>query len=313
MIVWRGSHIYIEYFLYHTPSKLSLRACDCLRGAYLREEVFLDSVVAEEYLEQALKIMIEDDKLMVSDPIVLDTMERLAKNSIWQGNLYEATLKYNKIRDILIDSLSSSSSNEDEEKEKLVKVIEVNRKLADLYIKMKAYNQAEKYLGWIIEILKGKDQEEQVLLVNQKRSLDRNKKPVVSMVTELLINNPKNVDKQFILCVNALAGLYAQKKNFEYALPIYLGMLKLIQAIVMGHLGEVFYGMDQKDDAMGWMQKGLTISKSQVDERDCDECSGVILNNLGLIHERDGNKQHAISLFSQATEYAYSSTKNMAG
>ena len=29
--------------------------------------------------------------------------------------------------------------------------------------------------------------------------------------------------------------------------------------------------------------------KSQVDERDCDEYSGVILNNLGLIHERYGN------------------------
>ncbi|CAJ0824876.1 11877_t:CDS:2 [Entrophospora sp. SA101] len=67
---------------------------------------------------------------------------------------------------------------------------------------------------------------------------------------------------------------------------------------------EVFYGMDKKDDAMGWIQKVLIISKSQVDEKDCDECSDVILDNLGLIHERNGNKQHAYRYLVKQTEYA---------
>ncbi|CAH1759693.1 12625_t:CDS:2 [Entrophospora sp. SA101] len=59
-----------------------------------------------------------------------------------------------------------------------------------------------------------------------------------------------------------------------------------------------------KDDAMGWIQKVLIISKSQVDEKDCDECSDVILDNLGLIHERNGNKQHAYRYLVKQTEYA---------
>ncbi|CAG8609499.1 8041_t:CDS:2 [Funneliformis caledonium] len=51
-------------------------------------------------------------------------------------------------------------------------------------------------------------------------------------------------------------------------------------------------------------RKGLSIAKNGDGNRDCDECAGVILNNLGLIHERRENNELAVSLYNNAIEFA---------
>jgi hypothetical protein len=38
------------------------------------------------------------------------------------------------------------------------------------------------------------------------------------------------------------------------------------------------------DDATGWAERGLKVSKAQSGQ-ECDESCGVILYNLGMLHE----------------------------
>ncbi|CAG8693718.1 12999_t:CDS:2 [Funneliformis mosseae] len=62
--------------------------------------------------------------------------------------------------------------------------------------------------------------------------------------------------------------------------------------------------MIQEKETLGWLQKGLSIAKNGDKNRDCDECAGVILNNLRLIHERRENNELAVSLYNNAIEFA---------
>ncbi|GBB97883.1 hypothetical protein RclHR1_00310011 [Rhizophagus clarus] len=185
------------------------------------------------------------------------------------------------------------------------KETEIAKKLGELYIRVQEYNTAEKYLVWAIGLLQG----------NKVELLNENDEPV-EFTSSSIFTNSSLINKDFIAITDLLASLYAKQRKYDYALTLYLGLLKMIQekqkindfecweAIVNGHLGEIFYGIGKYDEALGWLQKGLTIAKNNSGNKDCDECAGVILNNLGLIHERKGNNELAISLYTNAIEFA---------
>ncbi|CAG8812740.1 34297_t:CDS:2, partial [Racocetra persica] len=276
-LAYRGFHLYIEYFLHPTPKKLSSEARNCLRGAYFREEMVTDSHVAEVYLQRALEIAINKQNLSLDDPVVIDIWLRIAYNYVWTKKFEDASLVYRSTLELLLQSKSP---------ENFKKAIEVSKKLAEVYINMKEFDNAEKKLE----------------------------------ISTSILENSKVISDELVKCIDLLAGLYAQQKKFEFALPLYLGILKILQnkqredqnqdrwkcweAITMGHLGEVLYGLGKHNEAMGWMQQGLTISKNNSGNRDCDECSGVIFNNLGLIYEKNEEFEIAKSLYSQAISYA---------
>src|SRR4051794_8467919 len=149
LLSWRGYHFYIEHFLYSTPTKLSLTARDCLRGAFVRTKLSPDSHMAEIYLRQALQIVLEQDKLELNDPIIIDILILLGDNYIWRGNLYDAITQYRQILELLLQ-LSKEGG-----KEYLNEMIGIAKKLGDLYIKVQEYDIAEKYLVWAIGLLQG--------------------------------------------------------------------------------------------------------------------------------------------------------------
>ncbi|CAG8639414.1 2595_t:CDS:2 [Cetraspora pellucida] len=243
-----------------------------------------DSQVAEVYLRRALEIAINKQNLSLDEPVVIDIWLRIAYNYVWTKKFEDASLVYRSILELLLQSKNP---------ENFKKAIDVSKKLAEVYITMKEFDNAEKWLCWSIEI-----------------KLE---------ISTSILENSKFISEELVKCIDLLAGLYAQQKKFELALPLYLGILKTLQnklkdpnqdrwkcweAITMGHLGEVLYGLGKHDEAMGWMQQGLTISKNYRGNRDCDECSGVIFNNLGLIYEKNDNFEVAKSLYSQAISYA---------
>ncbi|KAF0386547.1 TPR-like protein [Gigaspora margarita] len=302
-IAYRGFHLYIEYFLHPTSKKLSSEARNCLRGAYFREEMVADSEIAEIYLRRALEIAINKQNLNLDDPVVIDIWLRIAYNYVWTKKFEDASLVYRSVLELLLQSKNFK------------KAIEVSKKLAEVYINMKEFDNAEKCLCWSIEMLQLDEQE-----YDNKKNwiIDDNQSGNLEIPTSIF-ENSKIISEELIKCVDLLAGLYAQQKKFELALPLYLGILKMLQnqqknqdqnrlkcweAITMGHLGEVLYGVGKHDEAMGWMQQGLTISKNNSGNRDCDECSGVIFNNLGLIYEKNENFEVAKSLYNQAILYA---------
>ncbi|RIA96500.1 hypothetical protein C1645_687896 [Glomus cerebriforme] len=297
LLSWRGYHFYIEHFQYSTPTKLSRTARDCLRGAYVRTKVSPDSHMAEIYLRQALQIVLEQDKLELNDPIVIDILQLLGDNHIWRGNLHNAIMQYKQILELLLQQPLKERGKE----------IEIAKKLGDLHIRIQEYNIAEKYLVWAIGLLQGNKVE---LLNENDESLE--------FTTTSIFTKSSLINKDFIAITDLLAGLYAKQRKYDYALTLYLGLLKVIQekkeigdftlkcweAIINGHLGEIFYDIGKYDEAMGWLQKGLSIAKNDSGNKDCDECAGVILNNLGLIHEKNGNNDLAISLYTNAIEFA---------
>ncbi|CAG8499409.1 15645_t:CDS:2 [Dentiscutata erythropus] len=290
----------------YSSLKLSSEARNCLRGAYFREEMVADPQIAEVYLRRALEIAINKQNLDLDDPVVIDIWLRIAYNYVWMKKFEDASLVYRSILELLLQSKNS---------ENFKKAIEVSKKLAEVYINMKEFDNAEKCLCWSIEMLQLDEQE-----YDNKKNwiIDDNQSGKLEIPTSIF-ENSKITNEELVKFVDLLAGLYAQQKKFELALPLYLGILKTLQnqqkdqgqdkwkcweAITMGHLGEVLYGVGKQDEAMGWMQQGLTISKNNSGNRDCDECSGVIFNNLGLVYEKNENFEVAESLYNQAILHA---------
>ncbi|KAF9968963.1 hypothetical protein BGZ73_008962 [Actinomortierella ambigua] len=62
---------------------------------------------------------------------------------------------------------------------------------------------------------------------------------------------------------------------------------------------------DKEQEALGWMQKALILAQEKSgSERDCDECAGLVLNNLGMIYEMAGDKKLALEQFKNAVVHA---------
>ncbi|KAF9438153.1 hypothetical protein BGZ76_009527 [Entomortierella beljakovae] len=61
----------------------------------------------------------------------------------------------------------------------------------------------------------------------------------------------------------------------------------------------------KEEEALGWIQKAISMAKEKSGQhRDCDECSGLGLNNLGLISEMNGNTGVALQQFKEAITHA---------
>ncbi|KAG9292951.1 hypothetical protein G9A89_016313 [Geosiphon pyriformis] len=321
-IVSRGVHLYIEHFYYSTPSSIPSKARDFLRAAYIFEEWYPNLENAQKILYDAFIIIQKEKELPPTDPIVLDILLRIANNAMRLGNLREANLDYKRIFDVLI-------YQDDEVNRK--KAIDVAKKAAKISVKVKDFRLAEDYLIWTIETLNKE------LHTNKNLSYSGNniESQVFKRTTsqDSFINLQSKMSMDLIQCTVMLAGVYATQKQFDKALPLYLGSLKMLverkatekdpekkdlskeltdsdsfhhcgDAIIMGHLGEIFYAMGKVEEAMGWFQKGFLIAKRGSGIRNCDECAGVILNNLGLINEKKGLLEDAKAFYSQALSFA---------
>lgn len=61
----------------------------------------------------------------------------------------------------------------------------------------------------------------------------------------------------------------------------------------------------KEQEAISWMQQALEMANEKSGQhRDCDECAGLALNNLGLIYEMEGKKDTALQQFQQAVHHA---------
>ncbi|CAG8501352.1 1480_t:CDS:2, partial [Acaulospora colombiana] len=250
-----------------------------------------DSSRAEIFLMRAMEFAFEQG-LGADDPVVIDIWLRLAYNHVWVGKLDESITIYRSVLETLVKS---------GKEENLKRSIDVAKKIGDLYVKVQEFDIAEKYFCWAIKMSQGDCAQ------------------LIKEHTNFVEEHPSG------------------QKKYDLALPLYLGVLKMIrsrpkdsvmqskvetkvkdisehggqeiswnclEAIIMGHIGEVFYGLGKREEALGWMQRGLNVARDGSGIRDCDECAGAILYNLGLIYEKDGKTETAISLLNQAMGFA---------
>lgn len=55
-------------------------------------------------------------------------------------------------------------------------------------------------------------------------------------------------------------------------------------AVLMCNISDAFAGLGNVEDATGWAERGLKVGSAQSGQ-ECDEGCGVILYNLGMLHE----------------------------
>ncbi|KAK9702298.1 hypothetical protein K7432_011303 [Basidiobolus ranarum] len=290
--LWKGLHLYIEYYLHPTSPNLDPAARKFLRGAYFREEMVSDPVIAAVYLGAALKIASTEQNLPDSSPEVSGILVRLGK-ALPKGYFWKEAIE--------IFERAWKASDNPESQELRVKLC---RYLGDIHMRLGEYQSAEKYLVLGMQI----SQE----------------------LRAKVSNTPQTPGPQELGIMVSMADMYALQGNYEYALPLYLGILhkakeyklmhKLdstapikgtkedditcLDAIVMGHLAEIHYGMKKYEEAISWAQKALNMAKKGVSVKECEECAGVISHNLGMIYENKGDKQEAFSYFVQAVSHA---------
>ncbi|KAL1923638.1 uncharacterized protein VTP21DRAFT_8618 [Calcarisporiella thermophila] len=302
---WQALHLYLEH-LHPTPRTFPSKARALLRAAYVREEIFPDFVVARLYLKLALRHIILAG-MDENDPSVMNVWLRMAEDQIRNGDIIEGTNEYARLREILI-------RNKLENKAALV-----SKRLGELYTRLGDFTSAEAALVWALRKLIGRE--------TGAEASEKETSPFV-----LAIENPDKVTPELAGCMVAIAGLYAMQREYQHALTLYLGTLKMIQArrslelkddetsdnwrsisqipwecleaIIAGNIGELYFGMGKEDEAVSWLQNGLNICLKNMGKRDCAECAGVILGNIGLIQEVKGDREQALANFMKAVEYA---------
>ncbi|RUP52203.1 hypothetical protein BC936DRAFT_137739 [Jimgerdemannia flammicorona] len=293
---WQGAHLYIEHFRHPTPPSLSSRARNLLHGAYIREEIAPDLELAVVYLREALRIALEDQSLDEAGDVVLNLMMRLADDEARAGNLRGSLTEYARCWRLMVRCGDPVSVR---------RAAEVAKKLGDLYIRLGEYANAEEVLAWGIHAV-----------TNQA---------TLSEASAKTTQPPSHTsDDDLLVTIQiSLANLYATQRNFPYALPLYLQSLKSVQerlktpassatgvswkclqAIIQLHLSEVLYGMRKIDEAMGWAQRALEIAQKGKGDRDCDECAGAVLNNLGMMLELQGHTDQAVLHYEHAVSQA---------
>jgi tetratricopeptide (TPR) repeat protein len=282
-IGWQGYHIYIEHFLHPTPPELKHKARNLLHGAYVREEVQPQLEIATLYVEEALRIALEEQKMEEDSDVALALRRRLAEDLNRAGNLLDSITEYSRFWKLLIKRLVDTG--EDNNANKVFELVEVSKKIGDLYIRIGDYSEAEESLAWAVHTLK---------------------------TSKADLSTEKDFQKLETLTTLSLANLYAVQRNFDLALPLYLQSLKAsnqaaqqqpeaficLTAIIQCQLSETLFGMGRKDEALGWAQTALETAKTGISEdnggsaaanvelfKDCEECAGVTLNNIGKMLE----------------------------
>ncbi|KAG2184373.1 hypothetical protein INT43_000282 [Umbelopsis isabellina] len=302
LVGWQGYHIYIEHFLHPTPPELKHKARNLLHGAYVREEVSPRLDIATIYVQEALRIALEEQKMDEDCDVALALRRRLAEDANRAGNLLDSIAEYSRFWKLLVHRLVEKGGESDSNK--VLELVDVSKRIGDLYVRIGDYTEAEESLAWAVHTL-------------QSSKAD--------------LKSHQDYMKVETLTALSLANLYAVQRNFDMALPLYLQSLKAannasqqnpeeyvcLSAIIQCQLSETLYGLGRRDEALGWAQASLETAKQGIVEteggtlaepkkstKDCQECAGVTINNIGKMLELQNQYSQAISHYNEAVRFA---------
>ncbi|KAI7819732.1 hypothetical protein BC939DRAFT_459618 [Gamsiella multidivaricata] len=174
-----------------------------------------------------------------------------------------------------------------------LKAIGVAQKLGDLYHSIKKDKQAEQYYLWSIEQLMKKHYEiEKHTGDNSGEEGLRNARDQDALQQQFNFEKlPSWMTKMDLgASLEALGGFYTSKGIYSNALPLYMRALSLVDerschaAVLMCNISDAFAGLGNIEDATGWAERGLKVGTSSSGQ-ECDEGCGVLLYNLGMLHE----------------------------
>ncbi|KAF8929136.1 hypothetical protein BGZ47_001244 [Haplosporangium gracile] len=193
-----------------------------------------------------------------------------------------------------------------------LKTVGIAQKLGDLYHALKKDQQAERYYLWSVEqLMKNHDQ---IQARSPTHSSDeerlQNARDRESMRKQFSFDNlPSWMTKTDLgASLEALGSFYTSKGVYSNALPLYMRALSLIEpnschaAVLMCNVSDAFAGLGNIEDATGWAERGLKVGSAQSGQ-ECDEGCGVILYNLGMLHEMKGDVMKAKDYYNQSKQH----------
>ncbi|CEG69091.1 hypothetical protein RMATCC62417_05230 [Rhizopus microsporus] len=266
-LIWQLAHLYIEYTMESTPKELGFKGRQLLHGAYVREQLAPDYDIASMYIREVIRIALEEQNLKENSDTIINLRLRLAEDENKSGNLLDAITEYTRAWKLLMDNGKSHDQQ----------TITAAKKIGDLYMRIDDYEHAEEFLAWAFHM-------------SEKASQD-----------DLLQSKIKL----------SLANLYAIQRNFKLSIPLLSQLLKslpeeqhCLRAIVQNQLSEIMYGLDKKDEAMGWAQTALETCTKDIKNQDCLECGAIASNNMGRMLELSSEFEQALAYYNQAIKYA---------
>lgn len=272
-----------------------------LRKALYYENYGNDPSLAIDYYRQATDMALESEELENNSPHVTGIL-------IQYGTLLEKEGKRKEAREVLSNSIghllnikaediSSQIKNIELSNTELpgsdrIKVLGIAQKLGDLSAELKDEKSAEEWYRWSVEQM-------------FKSTIPKADGSGVELDAKEKLFNAENMPKWLSntdvgAAMEALAAFYAERGNYEYALPLYLRAMSLYPAlketchasVVMCNIAEVFAGMGQYQEAIKWAEDGIELAKNPNtgtkkgdDRRICDEALGVLLYNIGMVYE----------------------------
>ncbi|KAI8066561.1 hypothetical protein BC940DRAFT_240195 [Gongronella butleri] len=288
-LIWQSYHWYIES-LSPSPGSLNYKARLLLHGAYFREEIAQDYGMAAVYMEQAVKVALEEQKLDEDSMDVIKLRLRWAHDEWYAGNLFDAITQYTLAWKSLLQHTTMTTNGKDAAQLQLTTA----KHLGDLYLRIGDNEKAEEFLAWALHAVTDQDESS-------------------ASSPELAVG---------VFC--SLASLYALQQQYQLALPLFLQSLQRIpdddhvdpaypwlcqKAIVQNQLAETLFGMGKADEALGWAQASLASVSDGLAKyngaQDCRECGAVASNNLGRLLELKNEFDDALKYYKQAQLYAY--------
>ncbi|KAG0316487.1 Insulinase (Peptidase M16), partial [Dissophora globulifera] len=182
-----------------------------------------------------------------------------------------------------------------------LKTVGIAQKLGDLYHLIGMDEQTERYYLWSVEQLMRNHEEIETRRLSgqghggtnateeERLQFARDRE---SMRVQFSFDNlPVWMTKtDFGASLEALGGFYSGKGVYSKALPLYMRALSMVDpnschaAVLMCNISDVFAGLGQTDEAVGWAERGFKVGAGNSGQ-ECDEGCGVLLFNLGVLHE----------------------------
>ncbi|KAG0185083.1 hypothetical protein DFQ28_009978 [Apophysomyces sp. BC1034] len=232
-----------------------------LRKALYYAQPGKDVTLAIQYFREALDLALESNEMERDGAPLTGIM-------IQMGVVYESLGRFPEARQVLslalhhLLRLESTGDVFDTELESFTaqtqrKVVGIAQKLGDIAEAMHQDEEAEKWYTWSVEHL---------LKISSRPISEYGDSDQVVFDEEHMPEWLTHTEVGAAL--ESLGSFYATRKNYSFAIPLYLRALSLAglqscqSAVLMNNLSEAYAGINQFEDAKQWAQKGLDLAQN---------------------------------------------------
>jgi tetratricopeptide (TPR) repeat protein len=289
---YRGTHYYIEHYLQPTPSTLSPEVRNFLRGAYLREELYPDLNIAENYLKLAVETLAKEGKDKSTEPDFYRVKLKWAELLSQQKRFSESIDVYVDVYKTLMPFVEANQDT-DQVLAQLEDTLLTGRKLTNLFTTIGEMDLAQQYTEMGFQ-LSSKNKANPSIL---KHFVEYR----IQLGTLLAIKN--KYDDAFALYLDALKDVNPSLANPGQPSTPTQTQFGCLDAIIMSHISELYYAKGNYKASSGWAWNAYHRCKDQT-LLECKQCEGTVLNNLGHLAIRENDLKQAVASFQQAVTRA---------